>query len=123
MGECTHKFDLEERTSDFGKKVICFLKNVPETTISRPIINQLVKSSTSIGANYMEADCAESRRDFRHKISICKKESKETMHWFRMVMEIIPKNMKEQCKEYKQEAKELTLIFSKIIHSCDKKKG
>jgi len=121
MGEYTYKFDLEERTAKFGENVIRFSKNIPKTTVSIPLISQLVRSATSIGANYMEADCAESKKDFRHKISICKKESKETMHWFRMILGVIPENMIEECKEYKQEAKELTLIFSKIIHSCDKK--
>ncbi len=122
MGECVYKFDLEERTSKFGEEVLRFCKTLSESTISRPLIHQLVKSSTSIGANYMEADCAESKKDFRHKISICKKESKETMYWFRMIIEIAPSDKIEECKKFKQEAKELTLIFSKIIHSCDKGK-
>ena len=106
-------FDLEERTAKFGENVINFAKTIQNNTINKPIINQLIRSATSIGANYMEADCAESKKDFRHKISICKKESKETTHWLRMMATAIPEK-KEICKKLWKEAHELTLIFSTI---------
>jgi four helix bundle protein len=84
------------------------------------LISQLVSAGTSVGANYMEADGAESKKDFRHKIGICKKESKETKHWLRMISKANPnKNM--ECRRLSQEAQELTLIFSSIILSCKKK--
>lgn len=67
-----NKYNLAERTSNFGAEIICFAKSIKETNVNRPIINQLVRSATSIGANYMEADCAESKKDFNHKIGICK---------------------------------------------------
>jgi len=69
------KYDLVERTAGFGQNIIIFLKSILENTISRPLISQLVRSATSIGANYMEADCSESSRDFNHKIGVCKKEA------------------------------------------------
>jgi len=72
-----NKYDLIERTSLFGEQIILFVKKISDTTTSKPIKNQLVQSGTSIGANYMEADGAESGRDFNHKLSICKKEAKE----------------------------------------------
>jgi four helix bundle protein len=75
-----NNYDLAVRTSSFGEATIIFAKEIPENTINRPLISQLVRSATSIGANYMEADCAESKKDFIHKIGICKKESKETTH-------------------------------------------
>ena len=108
------KFDLEERTAIFGEQVIEFARSLPKNEITRPLITQLVKCSTSIGANYMEADGAESKRDFRHKIALCKKESKETKHWLRMIAKANP-SKKEDCKKLWSEAQELTLIFSSIF--------
>lgn len=93
-----NKYDLTERTSAFGGAIIIFSKTIPETIISRPPISQLIRSATSIGANYMEADCAESKKDFIHKIGICKKESKETTHWLHMIAVANP-DKKEKCRE------------------------
>lgn len=107
------KYDLAERTSTFGARVIVFLKKIKETNINRSVINQLVRSSTSIGANYMEADCAESKKDFIHKIGICKKEAKETTHWFHMLATANPE-LQAECRQLWKEAHELTLIFSAI---------
>ncbi len=73
-----------------------------------------MSSGTSIGADYVEADGAESKKDFRHKIAICKKESKETKHWLRMIAKANPGN-KGQYKVLWSEAQELTLIFSSIL--------
>ena len=108
------KYDLCERTSKFGEEVIVFVKTLPNNIINRPLINQIVRSATSIGANYMEADCAESKKDFKHKISICKKESKETTYWFQMMAKANPDKI-ENCRKLWKEAHELTLIFSAII--------
>lgn len=110
-----NKYDLAKRTSGFGAEVIIFVKNIKETTINKPIISQLIRSATSIGANYMEADCAESKKDFNHKIGICKKESKETTHWLHMLAITEPQNS-DKCRELWQEAHELTLIFSAIVN-------
>ena len=107
-------YDLTERTAKFGEEIIKFTKTLLENTVSRPIISQLIRSATSIGANYMEADCAESRKDFIHKIGICKKESKETTHWLRMMATVSEEN-KEKCRVLWKEAHELTLIFSTIV--------
>jgi len=72
------KYDLEERNAAFGENIIEFAKTIPQNPITIPLITQLVKAGTSIGANYYEADCAETKKDFEHKIGISKKESKET---------------------------------------------
>src|SRR3989344_1104884 len=112
------KYDLEERTSNFGKDIISFCKNIQENTISRPIINQIIRSGTSVGANYMEANGASSRKDFKNKIHICKKESQETMHWIKMIIECEP-HKKDQASILDKEAQELTLIFGKIISSMN----
>lgn len=108
------KYDLEERTAKFGEKILEFAKKIPQNPVTLPIISQLVRSGTSIGANYCEADGAESKKDFRHKIGICKKEAKETKHWLRMVAKAVP-DLAPEAREYWQEAQELTLIFSAII--------
>jgi four helix bundle protein len=113
-------YDLEERTAKFGERIIEFAKTLEKNEINRPLIGQLVSSGTSIGANYMEADGAESKKDFRHKIGICKKESKETKHWLRMISKANPHKSAE-CQRLSQEAQELTLIFSAILLSRKKK--
>jgi len=112
------KYDLEERTAIFGENVIEFCKKIPRNPITLPLITQLIKSSTSIGANYCEADCAETKKDFVHKIGICKKESKETRHWTRMIAKASP-DLKNDCHLYWQEANELNLIFSSIINKSN----
>ena len=107
------KYDLEARTAKFGENTIRFCKKVPRSPITDPLINQFVKCGTSIGANYCEADDAESKRDFKHKIGICKKESREAKHFARMIVVAVPE-LKEEAKILWQEAKELNLIFNKI---------
>jgi len=83
--------------------------------VTLPIISQLVRSGTSVGANYCEADDAESGKDFKHKIGICKKEARETKHWLRMIA-IAEPSLKEEARVLWQEAKELNLIFNSITH-------
>jgi len=107
------EYDLEERTAKFGEEVIKFCKRVPKNTVTAPLINQLVKAGTSVGANYCEADDAESKQDFRHKIGICKKESRESKHFIRMMVIAAPE-VQEEARQLWQEAKELNLIFNTI---------
>lgn len=87
---------------------------MPKDATTLPIISQLVRAGTSIGANYCEADGAESRKDFKHKIGICKKEAKETKYWLRMIGKAAP-DLLNEARSYWREAQELTLIFSSII--------
>lgn len=109
-----HPFDLEERTSKFGEEIIKLVKTLPLNDITRPLINQIVKSGTSIGANYMESDGAESKKDFKHCLARCKKESKETRHWLRMLAVAVPEK-KSALRNLWREADELTRIFSSIL--------
>jgi four helix bundle protein len=113
-------YDLEGRTAKFGEEVIAFAMTLERNEINRPLISQLVSAGTSIGANYTEADGAESKKDFQHKIGICKKELKETKHWLRMISKANPQK-KMECRRLWQEAQELTLIFSAILLSKKKK--
>ena len=110
------KYDLEERTAQFGEAVIEFVKMLPKSPINNPLISQIVRAGTSVGANYMEADGAESKKDFQHKISLCKKECKETKHWLRMIAKA-NQNKRNDCQKLWREAQELTLIFSSILLS------
>lgn len=116
MNQSNKRFDLEERTGRFGEAVIIFCRGIKQDTITRPLVDQLVRSSTSIGANYMEANGASSKRDFRNKIHICKKEAQETQHWLRMLSAALPQK-KAELRVYWQEVHELVLIFQKITTS------
>lgn len=119
MAQLSNKYDLEERTAIFGEDVIKFCKTIGLNTINRPIISQIVRSATSIGANYCEANNSSSKKDFRNKIFICKKETQETKHWLRMLNSCVPER-KEELKKLWQEAQELSMIFQKIISSLNK---
>ncbi len=114
-------YDLEERTARFGKTVIEFAKKIPENVITKPLINQLIRAATSIEANYCEADDAESKKDFLHKIGICKKESRETKYWLRMIAKAVPE-LKGEDSIYIREAQELNLIFAAIRRKKEEKK-
>lgn len=108
------KYDLEERTTKFGEDSIRFANKIPKGPITNPLITQYIKCSTSVGANYCEADDAESKQDFRHKIGIVKKEAREAGHFLRMIIVAVPE-LKEDALVLIQEAKELNLIFNKIF--------
>ena len=113
-------YDLEERTAKFGEEIIEFAKKLPKNIITIPIISQLISSAMSVGANYTEADCAETKKDFEHKIGICKKESRETRHWLRMAARAVPQALNKSRKLW-QEANELNLIFITIVRNSKKK--
>ena len=113
------KYDLEERCSKFGEDIIKFCQEIKKNDYIKSLIIQLIRSATSVGANYMEANQASSKKDFRNKIRICQKEANESKHWLRMIAVAEP-GLKEKCREYWNESHELTLIFAKISKSCDK---
>lgn len=110
------KYDLEERTAKFGEAIIEFNKKIITNVINKPLISQLIRSATSIGANYCEANGASSKQDFKNKIYLCKKEAQETKFWLRMIAKSNPEK-KDEAKELWKEVQQLTLIFSKIISS------
>lgn len=106
-------YDLEERTAKFGEDAIKFCRSLPRSELTKRIIDQLVGCATSVGANYSEADDAESPKDFKHKIGICKKESRESKHFLRMSAVAVPEKANEARRLW-VEAKELNLIFNSI---------
>ena len=107
-------YDLEERTAKFAEAVIDLCLQIPETAVNRPLISQFIRSATSVGANYCEADDAESPKDFRHKIALCRKESREIKYWCRMMAKAAS-GQKIAIRPLWKEANELNLIFSSIF--------
>ncbi len=114
------QYDLEERTARFSEESIGFARMIRKDPTTLPLITQFVRSATSIGANYTEAINASSKKDFRNKICICKKEAQETKYWIRLLKntEGVEKETRERLLK---ETQELLLIFQKIITSCDGK--
>src|SRR5437870_12126396 len=109
-------YDLEERTARFGEAVIDFAKTIPQNPVTNRIITQLVGAGTSVGANYVEADDAVSKKGFLKSIGTCRKEARETKHFLRMAVRAVPE-LKPQAGPLWTEARELHLIFSKIWRS------
>lgn len=110
-------YDLEERTTVLGVAIVKFCKRVPQDVVTRPLIDQIVRSGTSIGANYREANGASSRKDFTNKIHICKKEAKETLHWFAVLSPCLATDLATIATELIDECQQLVLIFGKIASS------
>ncbi len=112
------KYDLEERTLKFAIKVRDFLKKLPKTVSNTEDGKQLTRSSGSVGANYIEANEALSKKDFKHRIKISRKEAKESAYWLKII--IANNNIKFSSEGYKliREAEELKKIFSSILKKC-----
>jgi four helix bundle protein len=106
-------YDPEERTATFGESVIDFAKMIPQSSVTNRIISQLIGAGTSVGANYVEADDAVSKKEFLKSIGTCKKEAREVKHFFRMAVRTSP-DLKAEARKLRIEAKELHLIFSRI---------
>ena len=116
----TFQSALENRTCEFGLNIIRLVKKIPHNSINKRLVEQIVGSSGSIGANYMEATASESKKDFIHKMLICKKEIKETQHWIRLLAEAND-DLKEEFRKLWKENQELLFIFSKAISTSQKK--
>jgi four helix bundle protein len=116
MTKQPQEFDLEERTAQFGEAVIDLLKPIAFNPLNSPLISQLVRSATSVGANYCEADDAITKKAFRHCIGVSRREAKESKHWLRMMARAVPERA-EECRHLWQEARELNLILSAILRN------
>ena len=108
-------YNLEERTYQFTLNVATYCAKLLKTTVNIEYSRQLIRSSGSVGANYIEANEALSKKDFKMRIKICLKESKETAYWLRLIIEINGDEFKEQGKRLFNEAVELKKIFSSIL--------
>ena len=108
------KYDLEERTLKFAKDIIQFCKKLPRNIINDELIRQLNKAAGSVGANYIETNESLSKKDFYHRIRICRKEAKESRYWLKLIVSSDSKFEKDT-EPYIQESLELTRIFGSII--------
>jgi four helix bundle protein len=106
--------DLRDRTLEFSKSVIRFVKPLKKDPLMKPIIIQLIRSSSSIGANFVEAKNAGSKKDFRNKVFISKKEAAETLYWLKLLEEFVSSS---HLKMLQKECQELVLILQKIINT------
>jgi len=108
------QYDLEERTLKFSKKVIYLVRQLPKNQINFKLVDQLIRSATSIGANYREANETETKKDFSFRIRICRKEGKETFYWLQLLSDTNP-NFKNQINNLLDETLELVKIFAAIL--------
>ena len=108
------RYDLEERTLEYGKQIIRLAKSISKTTVNLPLISQVVRSGTSVGANYREANETSTKKDFLFRMRICRKEAKETGYWLKIIVEANPE-LESQIAPLLQETTELVKIFATII--------
>lgn len=105
-------YDLEERTMKFSKNIIILCKKIPFNMINKRLIDQLLRSATSIGANYREANECDTKKDFKNKIRISKKEARETIYWIEL---LIDANLfKDELLPLLDESKQLMKILASI---------
>lgn len=112
-------YDIGERTFLFGLQIVRLVGQLPRTVAGYAVGRQIVRSGTSVGANVEEADAAESKRDFIHKMSIARKEAKETRFWLRIILET-PLLDTPKVRALLQESKELIRILSAITINAKK---
>jgi four helix bundle protein len=113
-------YDLEERTLKYAKDIIYFTNSCPKTPANFVNINQLIKSPGSVGANYIEAKEALSKKDFALRVKICRKEVKESVYWLKL-LELKDKNTEKNKQELINESTELLKIFASIVEKVKEK--
>ncbi|SRR5690606_17823371 len=113
--EQNKKYDLEERTYKFAKSTCEYVKRIKKTFTNIEYLKQLLKSSSSVGANYIEANEALSKKDFKMRIKISRKEAKESIYWLRLIKETTDNSDENKSDELINEATELKKIFSAIL--------
>ncbi len=101
------RYDLEERTFQFSKSVVLCVKQLPRSISNLEYSRQVVDSSGSVGANYMEANEALGKKDFMMRVKICRKEAKESAYWLRLIVETNDEKWKQEGKNLLNEALEL----------------
>ena len=109
------RYDLEDRTFEFARRVRAFVKKLPKSIANAEDGRQVVKSSGSVGANYIEANEALSKKDFKMRIKICRKEAKESRFWLRLVDTENDRELEKERKYLVQESTELMNIFGSIL--------
>ena len=109
------RYDLEERTFQFARKTALYVKDLPKSISNLEYSRQVTDSSGSVGANYIEANEALSKKDFAMRIKICRKEAKESAYWLRLIIETNDEKWKQEGKKLLNEVLELKKIFSSIL--------
>ena len=109
------QYDLEDRTFLFAKRVRAFVKKLPKTIANIEDGKQLIRSSGSVGSNYIEANESLSKKDFIMRIKICRKEAKESRYWLNLIDTYGNSELEKEGKDLEQEATELTNIFGSIL--------
>lgn len=117
-GPRVKKYDLEDRTAKFAKDVRAFVRKLPRTTGNFEDGKQLVRSSGSIGANYIEANEALSKKDFLMRIKICRKEAKESKYWLHLIDTASDRTFDTERLALLKEAQELESIFGAILRKA-----
>jgi four helix bundle protein len=112
-------YDLEERTYQFAQQVRAFVKQLPRTICNQEDVRQLVRASGSVGANYIEANEALGKQDFRKQIRISRKESKESRYWLRLLDSGADPRLDAERERLIQESTELMRIFGAILHKSE----
>jgi len=119
-GQNTKQYNLEDRTLEFGKRIIRLAKALPKNSINFRLIDQVIRSGTSLGSNYREANETETKKDFQFRMRICRKEGKETIYWLQLITEANPE-LEEKLKLLLQETQELVKIFAAILEKTKNK--
>lgn len=109
------QYDLEDRTLIYGKRIIHLAKNLSPNKINFTLVDQIVRSGTSVGANYREANETETKKDFVFRIRICRKEAKETIYWLRLIIDANPE-LEKRIQPLLEETQELVKIFAAICN-------
>ena len=112
------RYDLEDRTLKYGKRIIRMLKELPTNNINLVLTNQVLRSGTSMGANYREANETETKKDFKYRLRICRKEGKETIYWLKLIINA-SKDYTKRIEALLGETYELAKIFVSILKKCD----
>ncbi|MFA6486646.1 MAG: four helix bundle protein [Candidatus Magasanikbacteria bacterium] len=107
-------YDLEDRTLEFGKRIIRMCKSLPRDIVNDKLVSQVMRSGTSVGANYREANETDTKRDLQFRLRISRKEGKETIYWLELIIESNPV-FKKRIEPLLQEARELVKIISAIV--------
>ena len=116
----SHTYDLEDRTLEYGKRIIRMVKSLPKNNINFRPADQIIRSGTSLGANYREANETETKKDFQFRLRICRKEAKETIYWIKLIIEANPE-LSQRIQSLLSETFELLKIFASILEKCKNK--
>jgi len=114
------RYDLEKRTFEFAKNVRVFVRKLKLDISNVEDAKQLIRASGSVGANYIEANESLSKKDFRHRLKICRKEAKESRYWLRLINVFEQKTLEDGQEHLINESEEFVKIFSSILNKTER---